>query len=108
MTESVGISVRAKHELEMFCAHNGVTMSGVVTQLVLDYTDSRNPAHGTEVNSLLIKLAALAVHAEELLGSDGHEVDKGAIEGLLADLEVRAFLDDPNNAVLLPLKRRIA
>jgi hypothetical protein len=39
---TVGISAKAKHELELFCAHNGVSMSGVVTELVLSYTDPRN------------------------------------------------------------------
>lgn len=58
------------------------------------------------MDSLTIKLASIAVHAEELFSPDGHELDKGSIEGLLRDPEVRAFLDDPKNAVLLPLKRK--
>jgi hypothetical protein len=60
--------------------------------------------------ALWIKLASIAVHAEELLETatvDGPAAtfDVAAIKGLLADREVRAFLDAPKNAVLLPRKR---
>jgi hypothetical protein len=54
-----------------------------------------------------IKLASIAVHVEEMFSSDGHDFDRKAIEGLLADPEVRAFLDDPDNEVFLPRKRNI-
>lgn len=58
------------------------------------------------MNTLLIKLASIAVHVEELLDPKrGHEFDQHALNGLLQDPEVRAFLDDKNNAVFLPLKR---
>lgn len=56
-------------------------------------------------NTLLLKLARLAVHAEELLSPDGCEADKSAILGLLGDSEVRTLLDDKANAFLLPVKR---
>ena len=60
----------------------------------------------------IIKLAAIAVHADELL--DNIRVDKNtagyfdatSIRGLLADNQVNAFLKDPVNAVYLPLKRK--
>ncbi len=55
--------------------------------------------------ALWIKFASIAVHAEELLSADGHDADRQAILGLLADKDVRAFLDAPKNAVLLPRKR---
>ena len=55
--------------------------------------------------SLWLKLASIAVHAEELLSPDGHEFDKQAIKGRLADPEVRRFLDAPKNKVYLPRKR---
>lgn len=58
------------------------------------------------LRTLVLKLACIAVHAEEFLSSDGREADRQAIMGLLRDPEVRAFLDDPANMVLLPLKRR--
>ena len=38
---TVGISATAKHELGLFCANNGVSMSGVVTELVLGYVRPR-------------------------------------------------------------------
>lgn len=64
---------------------------------------SLQPAHA-------IKLASLAVHAEEYLATrhvnpPAAEFDAGAIAGLLRDPDVRAVLDDPQNAVLLPAKR---
>lgn len=52
--------------------------------------------------SLMIKLASIAIHVEELLSSDGHEFDEKAIEGLLADAEVKAWLASIP-AVYLPL-----
>ena len=50
--------------------------------------------------TLIIKLASLAVHAEELFSVDGREADKQAIVGLLLDSEVRAFLNDPKLLLL--------
>jgi hypothetical protein len=55
--------------------------------------------------SLVIKLACIAAHAEELLSPDGREADKSAIQGLLIDPEVAAFLRHGYMRVLLPLKR---
>ena len=55
---------------------------------------------------LLLKLASIAVHIEEMLSFDGREADKSAVLGLLTDPTVRAYLDDPRNAVYLPVKRR--
>jgi len=58
-----------------------------------------------EVTTLLIKLASIAVHADEMLSPDGHHFDKEVIRSLLTDSEVRAFLDAKENQVYLPLKR---
>lgn len=55
--------------------------------------------------SVGIKLASLAVHAEELLGPDGHVFDRAAIESLLSDAEVVAYLDVLRPLALLPEKR---
>jgi hypothetical protein len=55
--------------------------------------------------SLLVKLASIAVHLEEARSAKGHHFDWTTIDSLLADPEVRAFLDAPENAALLPLKR---
>ena len=54
---------------------------------------------------LLVKLGAIAVHAEEFFSPTGHQFDRNAIEGLLADHEVQQFLHDPDMRVFLPLKR---
>lgn len=55
--------------------------------------------------SVLIKLASLAVHADEMLAPGGHDLDREAIRGLLADTELRTYLAHPALRVYLPLKR---
>jgi hypothetical protein len=55
--------------------------------------------------TLCIKLASIAVHAEELLSPTGHEFDREAIQGLLRDPQVRELLDAKENQVFLPRKR---
>lgn len=55
--------------------------------------------------TLLVKLGSLAVHVDELLSPSGHAVDRSAIEGILADAEVRDWLRDMNGLALLPVKR---
>jgi hypothetical protein len=57
------------------------------------------------IDTLKIKLGSLAVHVEEYMSKRGHRNDWDAIQSLLSDPEVRAFLDDPANVVLLPVKR---
>lgn len=53
-----------------------------------------------------IKLASIAVHADELLSPGGSvEFDGNAIRGLLADPEVVAYLDTLRPLALLPEKR---
>jgi hypothetical protein len=62
------------------------------------------PAHA-------IKLASLAVHAEEMLETmkrgdhAATQFDEQSIRGLLSDPQVREVLDDRDNAVFLPVKR---
>lgn len=61
------------------------------------------PAHA-------IKLASLAVHAEEFLATfrlnpPAALFDEQAIQALLHDPQVREVLQDPANAVYLPVKR---
>lgn len=58
------------------------------------------------IDIVKIKLASIAVHVEEAYSPSGHEVDRHAISSLLADPDVRGFLDDPKNAVFLPVKRQ--
>ncbi len=56
--------------------------------------------------SVGIKLASLAVHADELLspGGDTH-FDGEAIKGILADAEVQAYIETLRPFALLPVKR---
>ena len=53
----------------------------------------------------LIKLGSLAVHIEELLSPEGHELDRSAIEGLLSDPEVAEWLKGMDAMAFLPVKR---
>ena len=55
--------------------------------------------------SLLVKLGSIAVHAEELVSSNGHEFDRDALATLLADPEVQAWRKAADELALLPLKR---
>lgn len=56
--------------------------------------------------SLLVKLASLAVHTDELLSVGGHNFDKVAIISILADQEVSEFMADLKKQALLPVKRK--
>lgn len=53
--------------------------------------------------SLQSKLGSICVHAEEMLSAKGHAFDRHALEGLLFDSEVTAWLK--KLGPLLPVKR---
>jgi hypothetical protein len=53
--------------------------------------------------SLAIKLGSIAVHADEMLSPKGHHFDKVALEGLVQDVEVIAWVK--KMGALLPVKR---
>jgi hypothetical protein len=53
---------------------------------------------------LLAKLGSIVVHADELLSPRGHDYDKVALRGLIADPEVQNWIKEMG--ALLPLKRR--
>lgn len=55
--------------------------------------------------SLLVKLGSLIVHFDETRSSKSHMFDTNAIETLLNDAEVKAWLDSMNKAAYLPVKR---
>lgn len=55
--------------------------------------------------SLTIKLASIAVHADELMSPGVHQADKDAIKGLLADPEVRQALASMERMAVLPVRR---
>ena len=55
--------------------------------------------------TLLVKLGSLAVHADEYFSPGGHPYDKQAVEGLLKDPEVAAWIEQMDKAAFLPKKR---
>lgn len=57
--------------------------------------------------SLAVKLGSLAVHADEYLSPNRSSYDLNAIESLVMDPEVNAWLDDFEPG-LLPVKRDVA
>lgn len=61
---------------------------------------TKNPAV-----TLLIKLGSIAVHVDELLSPDGRNIDKLALEPLLRDPEVTAWLQQMDRLAYLPVKR---
>lgn len=54
---------------------------------------------------LLAKLGSIAVHAEEFLSPTSHAFDKHALESLLNDVEVKAWLAAMDKLAMLPKKR---
>lgn len=56
--------------------------------------------------TVMVKLGSIAVHAEEMLGSSGHPLDRVALEQLLKDEEVVKWLKAMQKLALVPLKRR--
>lgn len=55
--------------------------------------------------NVLVKLGSLMVHADEMLGENGHELDAAAIRGLLADPELVAWREQMNELAFLPVMR---
>lgn len=55
---------------------------------------------------VLCKLGSIAVHADEMLSPDGHAFDRVALQQLLADPEVVAWLAEMDKAAMLPKKRK--
>lgn len=55
--------------------------------------------------ALLAKLGSIIVHVEEAMGPHGHPLDRVAVEGLLADPYVKAWLVGMRTLGLLPEPR---
>jgi len=55
---------------------------------------------------LLIKLASLIVHYEELTSDKGHELDKVAIDDIRKSPEVSDWMRSMHDMALLPVKRK--
>lgn len=54
---------------------------------------------------LLSKLGSIIVHTEEFFSMQGHEFDLEALKALLAEPDVRQWIEAMTKAALLPLKR---
>lgn len=52
-----------------------------------------------------VRLASIATHAAEAISNGGHPADIQAIEGLLTDAEVQAYLGQLRSLALLPVPR---
>ena len=56
--------------------------------------------------ALLCKLGSIAVHADELLSPDGHAFDRTALDQLIADDEVKAWIAAMAKMAMLQKKRK--
>jgi hypothetical protein len=56
--------------------------------------------------TLLVKLGSIAVHTDEMLSSDGHVFDRVALQSLLTDPEVVAWLKKMDAAAMVPKRRK--
>jgi hypothetical protein len=52
-----------------------------------------------------VKLGSIAVHADELTSPTGHAFDRVALQSLLQDAEVAAWLKEMDAMAFLPKKR---
>jgi hypothetical protein len=59
------------------------------------------------VPSLACKIGSIVVHAEEMMSPSGHGFDKIALEALLRDGEVQAWLATMRGVGMLPVKREV-
>lgn len=67
-------------------------------------TKTNDPTKDVEV-TVLIKLGSIAIHAEEMMSPKGHEFDRIALNGLLADPEIKQWLAAMDRLAFLPKKR---
>lgn len=61
--------------------------------------------HDLPTLSLVVKLASIAVHAQEAVSPGGHEFDVQTVESLLADPEVATAMKTLEEAAMLPRRR---
>lgn len=54
---------------------------------------------------VLIKIGSALVHFDEATGPGGHEFDLHTARQLLADPDVKQWLEQMTNAAMLPVKR---
>lgn len=56
--------------------------------------------------ALLAKLGSIAVHVDEMLSADGHAYDRFALEQLIRDPDVTAWIEEMNGMAMVPRKRK--
>jgi hypothetical protein len=56
--------------------------------------------------ALLCKLGSVIVHCDEMTSADGHHFDRVAMQNLLADSDVKEWLDAMGRMAFLPVKRK--
>ena len=54
---------------------------------------------------LLIKIGSIIIHQQELSSANGHYMDKAALDTLLEDEEVVAWMKEMDDMAFLPKKR---
>jgi hypothetical protein len=55
--------------------------------------------------ALLVKLGSIIVHFDEFNSPGGHEYDLHTAHQLMADPDVKEWMDEMNGAAMLPVKR---
>lgn len=56
--------------------------------------------------ALLVKLGSIIVHFDEATSPNGHDFDINTARTLLADPDVKAWIDAMTKAAMLPQKRQ--
>lgn len=99
--------VGSQYEIVLGCGHGLTRMKsqGVPEIMQCPECAKAETPEESPALSLLVKLGSIAVHAEELLSSNGHEFDKAALDTLVSDPEVTAWLKAMGAKAYLPLKR---
>lgn len=70
-------------------------------------TKSRDPRGLAAIDlSLACKLGSIVVHADEMMSADGHAFDRVAIQQLISDPEVSAWIGEMQKQAMVPVKRR--
>lgn len=54
----------------------------------------------------LVKLGSIAVHADEMLSTDGRAFDRVALQSLLTDPEIIEWIKKMDAAAMVPKKRK--
>jgi hypothetical protein len=55
--------------------------------------------------AVLCKLGSLAAHTKEMMNNRGHAFDLNAIQGLIADPDLNAWMEEMQKLALVPVPR---